>query len=938
MRMLTLIIILTYIFRLIGIPYMPDTPLQKKQPSAKKLDISFGKKPEQPRHRYRHSIVPMSFYWLKDYAKEFISHKNFPDALAVVFATFSISIAFPLFPPIVLIPLLILFFAATIISPLGGLMLMLFGTLLMFIYQAPLLAWILTIFISVSLFLGHKHYRTITFIYALIMLPMSYLGFVFEIPAFVIGSLFIGYRRSMVSAIIILLMVAMLSGMTGIQNSAPIVYNAMRGSTDPFMVPSKPAVNLSDLPSAFAGAIGNFFSLQVASHIFSGFGAAMLSLVHEFQLTLIQIAVWLLVIFAMTSFVIRSRSALKGTVASTFSFAILAAYIILSYVNGGSPNTVDMLSFALTVSVVLFLELNNVEVVKALSVMKQDFLGRFGDAFQDLTNGSRETMADVINYDETKKELREAILAPIEHREIAGAYKVKPAKGLLLFGPPGTGKTLIMRSLANEVRAKFFYVKTSSLLSPYEGQSAKDLSKIFDMVRKSTPAILFFDEVDGIAAKREGTDSDASRQLISTLLAEMDGFQKIEKVVIVGSTNVPQLIDPGLLRPGRFDKIIYMPLPDKAGRAKMFQYYLSKLPIGKNINYQKLADITNRYSGADVKNACDEVARQVADEAVRERKVLEIDMPDIVNVIKSIKPSTSLSTLDKYNQFKIDFERRSHPEVDNKESEISLGDVVGLEEAKKALYEAIEIPILHPSLVKKYDVGNIKGILMFGPPGTGKTMLIRAVAAELEDVKLIVVSGSEIAKNGLENALVEIKDVFNRARENAPSIIFIDEMDALLPNRENSSEFAVHMTSEFLQQLDGIRSSNGIVLVGATNRPDHLDPAVLRPGRIDKFIFVPPPNSKARAQIFENYLKKAPIFPDMDFEKLAAKTDGFTGADIANICRQAKLNALEENVSTSSEKKISVADVLKIISYTKPSAPASILGVYMNFISIYGGR
>ena len=414
----------------------------------------------------------------------------------------------------------------------------------------------------------------------------------------------------------------------------------------------------------------------------------------------------------------------------------------------------------------------------------------------------------------------------------------------------------------------------------------------------------------------------------------------MEGVVIVGSTNVPQLIDEGLLRPGRFDKIIYMPLPDKSGRAKIFEHYLKKLPIGKEISYSKLADFTNRYSGADIKNICDEVARQVADEAVRQRKVLEIDMPDLSRIIKSTKPSTSLATLDKYNQFRIDYERRSHPElVDNRsEAEVRLRDVVGLDAAKKALYEAVEVPILHPNLVKKYDVQNIKGILLFGPPGTGKTMLIRAVAGELEDVKLIVVSGSEIAKNGLENALSEIRDIFNRARENTPAIIFIDEMDALLPSREGSSEFAVHMTSEFLQQLDGIKSSNGIVLVGATNRPDHIDPAILRPGRIDKFIFVSPPNSSDRAQLFEENLKRAPMDSNMDFKRLAEESEGFTGADITNICRQAKLNALEENVSTSNEKKIELEDMLKIIGSTRPSAPSSTLGAYMNFISIYGGR
>ena len=936
-----------YIFRLMGILGMPTATSTKGQaPGKSKLDISFKKSREKEPGRYRYSYIPLSVYWLKDLAKGFMGQKNFPDALAIVFAVFSISIAFPFFPPVILIPLILVTFIITLISPLGGLMAMLLETLLMCIYQAPLLAWILTIFISVSLFLGYKHYRTITFIYVLIMLPLSYLGLFMEIPAFIVGSFFLGFRRSVASTVIIIVLIAMLSGMTGIQNSAPIVYNAaaahqslQEGNATSLLSPSKPAPTLAQFSGAFLPAIGKLFSFNVAGYIFKGFGVAILAMAYNFGLTALQLVLWLIVVFAITNYVIRSRSPFKGTEASFLSFFMLGGYIVLGYVSGMPPNRLDVISFILTPVIMFLLEANNVEVVKALAVMKQDFLGQFGEAFQDLSSGTKETLNDVANYDETKKELREAILAPIEHREIAGAYNVKPAKGILLFGPPGTGKTLLMRALSNEIRAKFFYVKTSSLVSPFQGESAQSLSKIFNIARKNSPAVLFFDEIDGIASKRESQDSDSDRQTLSTLLTEMDGFQKIEGVVIVGSTNAPNLIDESILRPGRFDKIIYVPLPDRAGRMKILDYYLKKLPIGGDMSYAKLADITNRYSGADIKNVCDEVARQVADDAVKQRKVLQINTADMVRVIKNTKPSTSLASLEKYAQFKMDYERRAHPELqDNREGAITLDDVIGLEGAKKALYEAVEIPILHPNLVRKYDVNNIKGVLLFGPPGTGKTMLMKAVANELEDSRLIILSGSEISKNGLENALTEIRDVFNRARENAPTIIFVDEMDSMLPERSNASELSIHIISEFLQQLDGIKNSNGIVFVGATNRPDKIDQAVLRPGRIDKFIFVPPPSGKDRALLFRQSLKKAPVADDIDFEVLAAKTEGYTGADINNICRQAKMNALEENVSTSKEKQIDMASLLAIIRSTRSSAPSSTLGPYMNFISLYGER
>lgn len=924
---------------------MPNVHSSKKQGVGKgKLDISFKKPEEKAEERYRYSYIPISFYWLKDIIRGFLSHKNFPDALAIAFATFSVSIAFPFFPPILLIPLILITFVITMVSPLSGLMAMLFETLPMFIYQAPLLAWILTLFVSVSLFVGYKHYRTVTFIYALIMLPMSYLGYYLEVPAFIIGILFIGFRRSIVSTIIIILLVAMLSGLTGIQNSAPIVYNAASAHNSltksaSYMVPSMTLPSIGQFPYAFASALSTFFSLNIATQIFNGFGIALSSIAYNIEFSALQIIVWLFVVFAMTNYVIKSRSAYKGTESSIFSFIMLGMYIFLTYYTGVPRNNTLILSFLATPLVIFFLEFNNIEVVRALSVMKQDFLGKFGEAFQDLTSGTKETLNDVANYDETKKELREAILAPIEHREISGAYNVKPAKGLLLFGPPGTGKTLIMRALSNEIRAKFFYVKTSSILSPFQGESAQTLSKIFSTVRKNVPAVLFFDEIDGISPKRSEQESDSGRQLLSTLLSEMDGFQKLDGVVIVGSTNVPELIDEGLLRPGRFDKIIYMPLPDKSGRAKIFNYYMSKLPIGNDISYSKLAELTNRYSGADIKNICNEVARQVADEAVKQRKVLQVTMADVVRIIKLTKPSTSIANLDKYNQFKIDYERRTHPElISTKEGNVTLDDVVGLEDAKKALYEAVEIPILHPNLIKKYDVQSIKGILMFGPPGTGKTLLMKAVADELDGVSLIIMSGAELAKNGIENSLSEIKDTFNRARENAPCILFVDEIDALLLSRSTASEFSIKVTSEFLQELDGMKSSSGVILVGATNRPEKIDPAVLRPGRIDKFIFVPPPGAKEREEIFKENLIKAPIAKNLEFKKLSEETEGYTGADIANICRQAKLTALEKNLADSSESEIKLKDILDVVHSMKPSAPSSTLGNYMNFLSLYGGR
>ncbi len=928
-------------------PAKSKTP--KRSITSKMLGTEDAKaKPEEEKavQGGKASLVPFSYYWLKDLIRSFVSQKNFPDALALAFTLASVSIAFPFLPIPIVIVLLIITFALAMYHPLIGLMALFFETLPMLMYQAPLIAWIFTIFVSVSLFLGYKYYRTITFTYMLIMLPLSFLGAVLEIPAFVLAVLVLGLRRGVVLAAVAVIFVVVFTGLTGIQNVAGIAYNATAGhnliALSPaaqYLVPNKPSPGLANISSAWNTAIGQFLNFKVSAQIGTGFEAAGAVLSYDLPATLVQLALWLITVFVISNHALKSRSGYKGAEASVFGAIVPAGYVALSFVSRSPISIIPIISFLVTPVAIFVLEFSNVDLVKGLEVMKQDFLGKFGEAFEDLSSGTKETLDDVANYDETKKELREALVAPIEHREISGAYGVKPAKGILLFGPPGTGKTLIMRALANDLRAGFFYVKTSSILSPYAGESSQALSKVFATAKKHHPAILFFDEIDSIAGSREFAESESGRHILATMLAEMDGFQKTEGVVIVGATNVPNLVDSAMMRPGRFDKIIYMPLPDVKGREKIFKTYLKKLPIATDIDCKKLAELSNRFSGADIKAVCDEVARQVADVALSKSQMLQITMQDVVKVLKVTKASTSLAQLEVYNTFKLDYERRTHPEkVAQSENAVALDDVIGLKDAKKALYEAVEIPILHPELIKKYDVQNIKGILLFGPPGTGKTMLMQAIAHELGDVHLVTMSGADVSKAGLERALITIRQTFDRAKENAPAILFIDEIDSLVASRENATQFNVQVTGEFLQELDGIRDSSGIVLVGTTNRPDALDAAILRSGRFDKLIFIPPPDKDDRQKIFALNLQKAPVAPNLDYARLADITSGYTGADIANICKQAKLAALEETLQSGAESVITMDTLQKILQKMRPSAPGLVLGRYLAFLSKYGNR
>ncbi len=901
----------------------------------------------------KHLGTPLGFYSMKDKINTLTSNASFLDSILVLAAFIATVTAFPFYPLQVIAVLAIILIIATLFHPFLGLVIYTALIIPIYIYQVPMLAWGLLFLVTFLLISGYMYYRTIAFIYILTALAFSLLGFIFEIPVFIYAILTIGHKRAIIMTVTTIAVVVVFSGVTGMQNTGYILYNAQYTHSgllsSPFSqiaqmdTPSKPMLSISGLGEGFRSALGTFFSGQTIDNVSGVMAVSGIVLMLRPEGYLLQTALLIMTVVVIDWYAVKSRSKFKGAVSSMFGLVYPVSYMLLAIPLGlNIPSFIPLISFMITPAALYIMEYYEINVVQSLEVRKRDTRMRFGEAFEDLEEGSSdETFSDIGNYDSTKKELRDAVLAPIEQRAISRAYNVKPAKGILFFGPPGTGKTMMMRALSNEVRAGFYYMKASSLISAYPGETERAIGNIFTIARKHHPAILFIDEIDTIATNRNSATVDEThRHALSQLLTEMDGFNKIEDVIIVGATNVPNILDPAIMRPGRFDRIIYMPLPDFNGRKAIFSIYFKGLPVSKTIDLDSLARLTERYSGADIKSVVESVSQMVSTDATDAHTVLEITQQDIERVIKSTKPSTSLSQIEEYKKFRLDFERRTFTETDEEpdRKNITYDDVIGLYEVKKAVKDTVEIPFMHPDLAKKYGIKSVNGILLFGPPGTGKTMMMKAVESELEGVTMLELSGSEIANEGVERATATIRELFNRGRENAPSIVFIDEIDGIAPKKEGASELGIQITTELLQQMDGLKELSNVVVIAATNNPENLDPALLRPGRLDKLIFVKPPTAQQRGELFKKYLSDVPTSDDINYANLGTQTKGFTGADIENVCRGAKTEAMETELKSGKSSSVSMAIIEAVLESTMPTASDSVVNKYLLFLSRYGQR
>ncbi|MCX6772428.1 MAG: AAA family ATPase, partial [Candidatus Micrarchaeota archaeon] len=803
----------------------------------------------------------------------------------------------------------------------------LFGIALAFpaiAYQAPVLAWVYLIVIAITLFTVIDHWDIIAFLEVAIMAPFAPFpfsllsGFLFLLLG--IAALRYGSSRSIFISIPAILMVLILStiwlqptsSFITISNNYQNIYGP---AMEQLQNKGQPEVGIGDLVSSAGGAVASFVgSWQYFMPALEKIGSNIFKLLIQ-DSAIVQLAVWAIVLFIVGFLPAHLNYKYKQTIAAC---ALFLVPIVNFFVAPAFGNLAEPLSFFycfLSVAGIAVLESQGIKMSgekKAIQRAKQKAFGKFGDA--DLPQeDSAEMLSDIGGYEDVKDELKAAIITPIKNPEYLYTYGIKPPKGILLFGPPGTGKTMLMRALANELDVGFRYVKCSDLLSEWYGESEKNLAEVFEIARKGAPFLLFFDEIDSIGKKRDSyTGDDVAPRVMSVLLQELDGFAARPKkpVIFVGATNMPEQLDSALMRPGRFDKIIYMPLPDFNARKAIFKVHLSKLPKEDAIDYDKLASMTERYSGADIKNLCTEASITTARAASKAGVVIQITTKHLLDVIKRIKPSVSLSQIESYSTFRKDYERRSEAEEKKPDEKgVRWEDVAGLEDVHKILREAIEYPLLHADLMKEMDVKPSKGLLLFGPPGCGKTMIVKAAANEL-NANFLMISGAELTGGKNRDPASYVKEVFNRARENAPALIFIDEIEALAPSRD---KYRGGILTELLQELDGVKELNNVMIVGATNKPSEMDSAILRPGRFDKIVYIPPPDEPARAQVFKTNLAK--FLGDLDLNQLASATDGFTGADITSICQEVKMQLVRDRLQG---KKVPEAPLQQEESIAQP--------------------
>ncbi len=528
---------------------------------------------------------------------------------------------------------------------------------------------------------------------------------------------------------------------------------------------------------------------------------------------------------------------------------------------------------------------------------------------------------DVGGIKEIIHKVREMIELPLRHPELFERLGIEAPKGVLLYGPPGTGKTLLAKAVASESGANFISISGPEVFSKWYGQTEENLRKIFDEAEKNAPSIIFIDEIDAVAPKREEVTGEVERRTVSQLLTLMDGLKQRGKVIVIAATNRPNSVDPALRRAGRFDREIEFPVPDREGRLEILKIHTRNMPL-KEVDLNWLADITYGYVGADILA----LAKEAAMSALR-RVLPEIKWKEEEELPKEIMEKLIVTKEDFENALKM-VEPSAMREVLVEIPKVKWNDIGGLEDVKGSLKEMVEWPLKNPDSFKRLGIQPPRGVLLYGPPGTGKTLLAKAVANE-SGANFISIKGPEMLSKWVGESEQRIRELFRRARQVAPSIIFLDEVDAIVPKR--GLNYGTHVTenvvSQLLTEISGLEELKNVVIIAATNRPDMIDPALLRPGRIDRLVLVPEPDAKTRLEILKIHTRNMPL-KDVDLKDLATKTEGFSGADLEALCREAGMSALRENIKAKEVREKHFNDAFKRIS---PSITKDVIQHYDQF-------
>jgi len=534
------------------------------------------------------------------------------------------------------------------------------------------------------------------------------------------------------------------------------------------------------------------------------------------------------------------------------------------------------------------------------------------------------TYEDIGGLKDEITKIREMVELPIKHPEIFEALGIEPPKGVLLHGPPGTGKTLLAKAVANETNANFLVINGPEIMSKYYGQSEENLRKKFEEAEKNAPSIIFIDEIDAIATKREEVKGEVERRVVAQLLALMDGLKSRGKVIVIGATNIPNELDPALRRPGRFDRELEIGVPDREGRLNILKIHTRNMPLAKGISLDEFAEITHGFVGADLSALAKEAAMTLLRRILPDLKLeeeqpiptevlekLKITKNDFVEALKVVRPSALREVLIR---------------VPN----VNWDDVGGMKDVKQELIEAVEWPLKHPSAFTKLGIRPPKGILLYGPPGTGKTLLAKAVANESK-ANFILVKGPELLSKWVGESEKAVRKIFEKARQASPCIIFFDEVDSIAPTRSASSDSNVteRVVNQLLTEMDGLIELDNIVILAATNRPDIVDTALLRPGRFDRIILSPAPDLKAREEIFKIHTKPMPLDKDVDIKELAKETEGYVGADIEAICRESAMHALRKDIKI---KKVSKKHFDEALEKVSPSVTKEVAAAYKDLL------